>query len=113
MITAEQIRAARALLRLEQEELARRAGVSISTIRRLEAPGGVDLVAVDTAAAVVKSLQEAGVDFIHQGVVLSPKPAEQALLARLRDIARRAGQQVAGHDWLDDADLYGDDGLPK
>jgi transcriptional regulator with XRE-family HTH domain len=113
MITAEQIKAARALLRLEQEELARRAGVSVSTIRRLEASGGGDLVAGDTAAAVIRSLQEAGVDFIHQGVSLKAKPQDEALLARLRAIAERAAKQNAGRDWLDDADLYGDDGLPK
>ena len=38
LITPEQIRAARALLRLEQDELARRANVSVVTVRRLEAP---------------------------------------------------------------------------
>jgi transcriptional regulator with XRE-family HTH domain len=113
MITAEQIKAARALLRLEQEELARRAGVSISTIRRLEAPSGAELVAADTAGAVVKTLQEAGVEFIHQGVTLKPAGSDGAmLLGRLRAIAERAAAQGAGRDWLSDADLYGDDGLP-
>jgi transcriptional regulator with XRE-family HTH domain len=113
MISAEQIRAARALLRLEQEELARRAGVSISTIRRLEAPSGAELVAGDTAAAVVKTLQEAGVEFIHQGVSLKAKAPDEALLRRLRAIAERAATSHVGRDWLSDADLYGDDGLPK
>jgi transcriptional regulator with XRE-family HTH domain len=113
MITAEQIKAARALLRLEQEELARRAGVSISTIRRLEAPSGAELVAGDTAASVVRSLEEAGVEFIHQGVALKAKPQEEALLARLRAIAERAATSGARRKWFTDADLYGDDGLPK
>ena len=113
MITAEQIKAARALLRLEQEELARRAGVSISTIRRLEAPSGAELVAGDTAASVVKTLEEAGVEFIHQGVALTPKPQDQALILRLRAIVERAAREHAGRGWLSDADLYGDDGLPK
>lgn len=113
MITSEQIKAARALLRLEQEELARRAGVSVSTIRRLEAAGGADLVAPETAALVVTSLQEAGVDFIHHGVALNPRPQEAALLARLRAIAARAGEQAANGTWLNEAELYGDDGLPK
>ena len=112
MVTAEQIKAARALLRLEQEELARRAGVSISTIRRLEAPSGAELVASDTAASVVKILREAGVEFIHQGVSLRPKVQDEALFQRLRAIAERAARENAGHDWLNDADLYGDDGLP-
>jgi transcriptional regulator with XRE-family HTH domain len=114
MITAEQIRAARALLRLEQEELARKVGVSITTIRRLEAPSGMDLVARDTADSVVKALQEAGVEFIHQGVSLKAKAeGDEALLGRLRAIAERAARQNAGRDWLTDADLYGDDGLPR
>jgi transcriptional regulator with XRE-family HTH domain len=113
MITAEQIKAARALLRLEQEELARRAGVSISTIRRLEAPRGAELVAPDTAGAVVKTLQEAGVEFVHQGVSLKPKGQQgDILFGRLRAIAERAAARNAG-DWLDEADLYGDDGLPR
>jgi transcriptional regulator with XRE-family HTH domain len=114
MITAEQIKAARALLRLEQEELARRAGISISTIRRLEAPRGADLVAPETADMVARVLQEAGVEFIHQGVSLKPKSLEADMLfGRLRAIAERAVAQNADRDWLDDADLYGDDGLPK
>jgi DNA-binding XRE family transcriptional regulator len=36
MVTAEQIRAARALLRLDQSGLALRAGVSLTTVRRVE-----------------------------------------------------------------------------
>jgi transcriptional regulator with XRE-family HTH domain len=110
MITAEQIRAARALLRLEQEELARRVGVSITTIRRLEAPSGTEFVAADTADNVIRALEEAGVEFIHQGVSLKAKAqGDEALLGRLRAIAEKA----AGRDWLTDADLYGDDGLPR
>jgi transcriptional regulator with XRE-family HTH domain len=45
MTSAEQIKAARALLRMEQDDLARRSGVSITTIRRLEAAQGAGLVA--------------------------------------------------------------------
>jgi transcriptional regulator with XRE-family HTH domain len=114
MISAEQIKAARALLRMEQEELARRAGVSISTIRRLEGASGERMVAETTTGAVRSALEEAGVEFIHQGVSLKAKTAEgEKLLERLRGIARRAAAQDRGHDWLSDADLYGDDGLPK
>ncbi len=113
MISAEQIKAARALLRLEQEELARRAGVSISTIRRLEAASGEGQVAQPTLDMVVKALEEAGVEFIHQGVSLKAKPRnDKELFERLRAIAERAAAEQAGRDWLTDADLYGDDGLP-
>lgn len=41
MITSEQIRAARALLRLEQKNLAELSGVSLPTIKRLETQKGV------------------------------------------------------------------------
>ena len=70
-------------------------------------------MAGDTAANVVKVLREAGVEFIHQGVALAPKPQEEALFARLRAIAERAAHDNAGRNWLSDADLYGDDGLPR
>lgn len=113
MITAEQIKAARALLRLEQEELARRSGVSVTTIRRLEAADGEQFVAKQTVRNVVKALEEAGVEFIHQGVSLKKALRDkEAQLARLRAIAKRASKQTSD-DWLTDADLYGDDGLPK
>lgn len=113
MITAEQIKAARALLRMEQEELARRSGVSVSTVRRLEAAGGNAPVAEGTTATVRRALEEAGVEFIHQGVTLKPKARDQeALSQRLRAIAERAVRQSGGR-WLTDADLYGDDGLPN
>ncbi|HKJ63565.1 MAG TPA: helix-turn-helix domain-containing protein [Hyphomicrobiales bacterium] len=113
MITPEQIKAARALLRLEQEELARRSGVSVTTIRRLEAADGEQLVARQTVGTVVKALEEAGVEFIHQGVSLKKaRRDKEAQLARLREIAKRAASTASG-GWLSDADLYGDDGLPK
>jgi transcriptional regulator with XRE-family HTH domain len=113
MITAEQIKAARALLRLEQEELARRSGVSITTIRRLEAVGGEATVATVTVGTVARALEEAGVEFIHDGVSLRAKPAGgDVLFTRLRGIAEKAAASCA-KPWLTDADLYGDDGLPK
>lgn len=114
MISAEQIKAARALLRMEQDELARLSGVSVTTIRRIEAASAERLVAETTTGTVRKALEEAGVEFIHQGVSLKPKSAGgEALLGRLRLIAERAASQGAGREWLTDADLYGDDGLPK
>lgn len=114
MISAEQIKAARALLRMEQEELARLSRVSVTTIRRLEAASGERLVAETTTGAVRKALEEAGVDFIHQGVSLKSKAAGgELLLARLRAIAERAAPRQKAREWLTDADLYGDDGLPN
>ena len=51
IITPEQIRAARALLRLEQDELARRAQVSVATVRRLEAAEGAGRIPPDAPDA--------------------------------------------------------------
>ena len=90
MITAEQIRAARALLRMEQDELARRAGLSVTTIRRLEAARGGYAVAEATAEEVRMALQEAGVEFIHDGVFLKRKARDKdALFEDLLAIAKR------------------------
>lgn len=114
MVSAEQIKAARALLRMEQDDLARRSGVSVSTIRRIEGAQGAGLVASATVETVVKTLQEAGVEFIYQGVSLrSPAAGDEALFGRLRAIAERAAARHPADGWLTDADLYGDDGLPK
>ena len=114
MISAEQIKAARALLRMEQDELARLSGVSVTTIRRLEAASGERLVAETTTGTVRKALEEAGVEFIHQGVSLKSRSADDgALRSRLWAIAERAASRQSEREWLTDADLYGDDGLPK
>ncbi len=114
MVTAEQIKAARALLRLEQDELARRSGVSVSTIRRLEGAGGALRVADETAAAVLTVLEEAGVQFIHDGVILKKAPAAdaEAVFQRLLALAERSARLQAGRSETD-ADLYDEAGLPK
>lgn len=61
-ISGNQIRAARALLGLEQKDLAARAKVAIGTIRNMEA-AGLESVGgrTDTLNAVVAALREAGV----------------------------------------------------
>lgn len=113
MIKPEQIKAARALLRLEQEELARRAGVSVSTIRRLESEGGGELVADTTVSNVQHALEEAGVEFIYEGVCRKPAVRDAAaLFAELRAIAELSAAAQAQLPPFTEADLYGDDGLP-
>ena len=65
MITGSQVRAAKALLRWSGDELAKKAGIAISTIRRIEAEDGVLLSAnIKTIEAVQKALEQAGVEFI-------------------------------------------------
>ena len=113
MITAEQIKAARALLRMEQEELARRAGISVTTIRRLEAAGGEYAVAEATASGVQMALQEAGVEFIHDGLCLKRAAADDGkLYERLLAIAQRSARLLEGDTLLKDEDLYDESGLP-
>jgi transcriptional regulator with XRE-family HTH domain len=110
--TPEQIKAARALLRMEQDELARRAGVSVTTIRRLEAAKGDYAVAEDTAAGVQNALREAGVEFIHDGVCLKPKEDAEALYKKLLEIAEESARFLKDKPLLTDDDLYDENGLP-
>ena len=66
--TAEQIRAARAALRWEQRDLAERSGVSLPSIKRLEAMQGPLLaVRVGTLDALRKAFEAAGVSFLGAG----------------------------------------------
>lgn len=66
LITAAQIRAARALIRMDGKVLAERAGVAISTIRRIETEVHKPSSAV---CQVIKAvLEQAGVEFIENGV---------------------------------------------
>jgi len=114
MITSEQIRAARALLRLDQGELARRARTSVATIRRLEAAGGTGRVGEDTVSAVQAELEKAGAEFIEAGVRRRPLgPDREAVYRKLREIAERSAAELAGRELLTDEDLYDEHGLPR
>jgi transcriptional regulator with XRE-family HTH domain len=65
-VSVRQVKAARSLLGWSQGDLANAAGISIPTIKRLEAAGG-DLGGLpDTAAAIHKSLVKAGILFIEE-----------------------------------------------
>ena len=66
MITAEQIRAARALLRWTAHDLAENSGVSWRTIQRLEAATGVPASRSKNLEIIQRTLEHAGVTFIAQ-----------------------------------------------
>ena len=66
MLTGEQIRAARALCRMEQAALAAAAGVSLPTVKRLEAMQGPISANTSTEAALRRALGEAGVIFLDE-----------------------------------------------
>ncbi len=64
MITSDQIRAARALLRWSAEELANKAQLGVATIRRIEADEGVPSSNARTLDILQKTLETAGVEFV-------------------------------------------------
>lgn len=64
MITAVQLRAARALLGVDQRTLAEMAGVSLPTIQRMEASRGNVRGVVETLTKIVEALDAAGVELI-------------------------------------------------
>ena len=64
MISTEQIRAARALLRWTAQNLADVSGVGVATIRRIELMDGVPSGQVRTIEALRGALEDAGVEFI-------------------------------------------------
>jgi ribosome-binding protein aMBF1 (putative translation factor) len=78
-LSSELIRAARALLRWDQTDLASASEVSISTVKRLESQPGKLLANRVTVAALKRALEDAGVEFIDPngggpGVRLKERP---------------------------------------
>src|SRR5690606_20896459 len=67
MLTAPQLRAARALLGIDQRRLAELAGLSVPTIQRMEASDGVIRGNVDSLMKVVSALDAAGLELIGEG----------------------------------------------
>ena len=67
MLTSEQIRAARMLLRWEQRDLAERSGVSLPTIKRLETKAGTIQAYGSTLGALRSAIESAGVAFLANG----------------------------------------------
>lgn len=68
MITSGQMRAARALLGIDQRELARRAGLSLPTIQRMESSGGVVRGNVDSLMKLIDALASNGIELIGEGM---------------------------------------------
>ena len=68
MITANQLRAARALLGISQRELAEVSGVSIPTVRRMEASEGTVRANVDSLTKIVAALNQLGLELLYDGV---------------------------------------------
>jgi transcriptional regulator with XRE-family HTH domain len=71
MITAAQMRAARALAGIDQRELAEMSGLSIPTIQRMEASDGVIRGNVDSLVKLISALDKYGIVLIN-AETLSP-----------------------------------------
>jgi predicted transcriptional regulator len=69
MITSGQIRAARALLGIDQRRLAEASGLSLPTIQRMEASDGQVRGNVDSLVKLVDALEKAGIELIGEGAV--------------------------------------------
>lgn len=66
MITSRQMRAGRALLGLDQRQLAELAGLSLPTIQRMEASDGQVRGIVDTLVKVIRALESSGIELIGE-----------------------------------------------
>src|ERR1700739_3831100 len=75
MITDNQRRASRALLNIDQRQMADLADLSVPTIQRMEASDGVIRANVDSLMKLVSALENAGIELINPGVA-SPAGGE-------------------------------------
>lgn len=69
MITAAQLRAARALVGMDQRAVALASGLSLPTIQRMEASEGLIRGNVDSLMKLIAALELAGIEVINEGAV--------------------------------------------
>ena len=68
LVTGHQLKAARALLGMEQTDLATRADLHVNTIRKMEGKGPAEITSgADIVRRVQSALEAAGVDFLNHG----------------------------------------------
>ena len=67
MLTGTQLRAARALLGIDQRELAQRSGLSLPTIQRMETSDGLVRGNVESLMKLVDALSANGIELIGEG----------------------------------------------
>jgi len=71
MITAAQLRAARAMLHMDQRKLANLSDLSLPTIQRMEASEGVIRGNVDSLMKLVAALDASGIELISDNATSS------------------------------------------
>jgi transcriptional regulator with XRE-family HTH domain len=67
LLTAAQLKAARALVGMEQKALSQASGVSLPTIQRMEASNGTVRGVIESLTKVMAALEAAGIEFISEG----------------------------------------------
>ncbi|MFZ3326114.1 MAG: transcriptional regulator [Methylocella sp.] len=82
MVTSEQVKAARGLIRWDQKDLAAASGISLPAIKRLEQLPGPLAAQSRTVEAIIAAFERAGVEFIDednggQGVRLKPQKTKK------------------------------------
>jgi transcriptional regulator with XRE-family HTH domain len=92
VLTPAQLRAARALLGIDQRTLADLAGVSLPTIQRMEASEGFVRGVIDTLTKVVGALEEAGIELIGDNAM----SMSGGRGVRLRETASPPARPAAG-----------------
>ena len=79
-LTTQQLKAARSLLEWTQEDLAEKAGISLATVRRLEAVPGPIKGTAATMVSFIETIEAAGIELIgpdksgRVGVILNVAP---------------------------------------
>jgi predicted transcriptional regulator len=116
MISPDQIRAARALLRLDQAALANRAHVSLATLRRVESGTDKPRASMRAVASIQHALETAGIEFIDNGVRRRCRRSPEEVTERVRkimEIAHRSAKFAAANPGgFSENDLYDENGLP-
>ncbi|KQV29295.1 XRE family transcriptional regulator [Rhizobium sp. Root1203] len=84
VITAAQMRAARALLGINQRQLADLAGISVPTIQRMEESADVVRGNVDSLMRLLAALESAGVELINEGAASTDGGRGVRLRAKLK-----------------------------
>ncbi|HLZ05461.1 MAG TPA: helix-turn-helix transcriptional regulator [Bradyrhizobium sp.] len=90
MITAGQLRAARALLGIDQRELAELSDLSVPTIQRMEASESVVRGNVDSLMKLIEALDRSGIELIGDGAASQSGGRG----VRLKDAALSESRQI-------------------
>ena len=69
MITAAQLRAARALVGVDQRKLAELSGLSLPTIQRMETSEDLIRGNVDSFTKLIAALERLGIELINEGAI--------------------------------------------